>query len=312
MPLAKVAGDAYRYRRPCLHFASARAAFKAWLRAARLEPGQEVLLPAYVGWSPREGSGVFDPIAELRLPYRFYGLGGRLEIDLASLESAFRAGRARVLVMIHYFGHPDPRAAEAADLARRHGALVLEDEAHAMLSDLVGGACGRHGNAAIFSLHKLLPVPGGGSLVFNDPLDPRIERLEERTDERVAFGFDLAAIAARRRSNYALVHRLLGAASDRIEPLWGPLPDGEVPQTYPVLVPPGTRDKLYHALNERGFGVVSLYHTLIEQIPRDRFTVTARLSERILNLPVHQDVDADEYEPMVEALAGCLARFEER
>ena len=57
-----------------------------------LTPGERVLLPAYVGWSAKEGSGVFDPVDELGVPYAFYRLDDRLRIDLYGLEQCLRVG----------------------------------------------------------------------------------------------------------------------------------------------------------------------------------------------------------------------------
>ena len=82
MFISKIAADARRYRRPFRQFDSARAALKAILEAQQFNRHDTVLLPAYVGWSPREGSGVFDPIAELGLRFGFYRVDSRLNIDL--------------------------------------------------------------------------------------------------------------------------------------------------------------------------------------------------------------------------------------
>ena len=119
-------------------------------------------------------------------------------------------------------------------------------------------------------------------------------------------------IAVRRRSSYALFDRLLVAHADRVEQMWGSLPGAEVPRTYPLLVPPGTSNDLYHVSNWLGFGVVSLYYTLIEQVYPERFSAPARLSRGILNSPVHQDVDPAKFELMTEALAGRIARHDTR
>ena len=52
-----------------------------------------------------------------------------------------------------------------------------------------------------------------------------------------------------------------------------------------MIVREANRDELYERMNAAGFGVVSLYHTLIEQIPRDEFPESFELSRTILNLP---------------------------
>ena len=302
--ITKKAENSSNCARPILSFPSARAAFGALLSALNIEGGR-VLLPAYIGWSPREGSGVFDPIAALNLDYSFYALDESLHIDLDSLRAELQTGRVRVFVLIHFFGFVDPSFADAVKIARDHGVFILEDEAHAMLTDLVGGICGRLGDACIYSFHKMLPVESGGALVLNDPASPLIEKLSAATRSTLQIcDYDLIGIAAQRLANSLLLDRLVRDLAPGVEPLFGSPRSGEVPQTYPVLIHDVSRDELYNQMNAAGFGVVSLYHTLIAEISPARFPATAKISRHIMNLPVHQDAVAGELELMVSALAS--------
>jgi dTDP-4-amino-4,6-dideoxygalactose transaminase len=299
------------YRRPWLRFASARHAMRAFLEAARIGPRQRVLLPGYIGWSAREGSGVFDPIRELGVAHGFYRMDDRLHIDLPDLERQLSAGDVRVVVLIHYFGAPDPRWEHAVALARRHGALVLEDSAHAMLTDLVEGSCGRAGDATFFSLHKLLPVPDGGLLLVNPHSAIPLEQVAATMHPGDApWDYDLRDIAAVRVRNGRLLHELIVAdqrLEGQLQPLWDFVPDGIVPQTYPVVIHHASRDQLYFRLNEAGFGVVSLYHTMIDELAMHDHGDAHALSRRILNLPVHQDVCAEQLRALVRELGRQLA-----
>lgn len=307
MLIPKTALATDNFARPYRPYANARTAFAAFLRALDFQPGEHVLLPAYVGWSAREGSGVFDPVEQLGLAASFYRLDRRLQIDLEHLHRQLRTRRVKLLVLIHYFGHVDPSYAAAVDLARQQGSWVLEDEAHAMLTDLNGGTSGRLGDASIFSLHKLLPVAGGGLLLVPER---HRELLERAPDGQAATGpwlYDLAAIAECRRRNARCLAELLPPLAEHLEPLWDSLAPGEVPQTFPVVIKQASRDDLYQRLNAAGFGVVSLYHTLISQIAQDEFPDAHFLSRRILNLPIHQDVSAAHLVALVEQL-GALAR----
>jgi len=310
MPIDKLARQADGYRRPYLPFKSARAAFRAFLETLHCTPSDLVLLPAFIGWSAREGSGVFDPVSGLGLSHRFYRMDGSLTIDLEHLEQLFRAGRARVLVIIHYFGYVDPGYRAAVALAREYGACVLEDEAHAMFTDLVGGISGRLGDAAIFSLHKMLPLAEGGLLLVNraDGFDPAgITPDGERIT--LPWDYDLKAIADRRVANAGHLTTLLAPHADLLVPLRTDLTPGEVPQTYPVLIHDVSRDILYQRMNDAGYGVVTLYHTMIPQIDRDEFPAAHALARRILNLPVHQDADPEELERMVGSLVAGIRRL---
>lgn len=301
--VAKLAsGDSFS--RPALHFGSAREAFRAFLQAAFGESDGVVLLPAYIGWSAREGSGVFDPVRELGLPFDFYRVDRHLRVDLQDLRRRLERRPVAVLVLIHYFGTPDPGYADAVALGREFGTLVVEDEAHALLTDVVAGACGRLGDACILSLHKLLPVAAGGMLVFNsrslaDRMSPAIG--DDGRAGPALHDFDLFRIARVRRRNAALLESLLAPLGPAVRPLWA-LDPVSVPQTYPVVLDDAPRDVLYDRLNDAGFGVVSLYHTLIDPVDAAEHPEAHWLSRRILNLPVHQDAAA----PELMALVACL------
>ncbi|MCD4728425.1 MAG: DegT/DnrJ/EryC1/StrS family aminotransferase [Pirellulales bacterium] len=303
--IEKTAKQPDTFRRHYRLYANARTAFKSLLAALNFQSGQSVLLPAYVGWSANEGSGVFDPVAELKLPYDFYRLDENLHLDLDHLEKCLQSGRAKVLVLIHYFGYVDPQYRQAVELAHRYGAWVVEDEAHALFSDCVGGVCGRLGDACIFSLHKMLPIEGGMLVVAPRHADLVAGDLPEQDGLPSPWTYDFFAIAQKRRRNAQYLADLLAPLADQIVPLRPSPADGEVPQTLPVLINGHSRDSLYFALNEAGFGAVSLYHTLIPQITGEQFPNSHRVSSRILNLPIHQDVQ----NVRLDALENILRRL---
>jgi hypothetical protein len=312
MTIPKIAEQHDHHRRPFWPCLNARSGLRAFLQTVPFGPRDMVLLPSYIGWSPREGSGVFDPIAELQLPSDFYRMDGQLRVDLADLERILQNGRAKVVVLIHFFGYVDPSYPEAIRLARSYGAVVVEDEAHALYSDLLG-ACGRQGDAVIFSLHKMLPTKTGGLLIVRPgwPVSP--QPIRAATEAWTSpWEYDLLAIAQARRQNATELTRLLAGLEDDVQLLWPDVPDNVVPQTLPVLIRRVSRDRLYQAMNADGFGVVSLYHTLIPQIQRDRFPESNQLARWIMNLPVHQDVSLEALEAMVAALGRHLRLLAEK
>lgn len=307
--VAKRASDPKRFARPIIPFRNARTAFRAFLLAANLEADEEVLLPAYIGWSSNEGSGVFDPVLEIGVRYRFYRVARNLAIDLADLREKVVTGRPKVLLLIHYFGYPDRALCEIAEYARQNGILVVEDEAHALYSDWVGGVCGRFGDVAVMSLHKMLPFESGGMLVLNNAAGSELcERLYasslQEPTAHLPLDYDLAGIAEARRSNAATLSALLQSLHGKVDLLHPVLPDGVVPQSLPVIINTASRDKVYFDMNNSGFGVVSLYHTLITAIDRSEFPDSYWLAQRILNLPVHQDIMPGQ----LEALVGHLEK----
>jgi hypothetical protein len=303
--ITKGARNVETLHRPFFTFRRARDAFRAFL--ASLNLGKSVvLIPDYVGWSPREGSGVADPLHELGLSYRFYRLGATLEIDRESLAEELARGDVRVVLLIHYFGYPATGYAEAVSLAHEAGSLVVEDQAHSALTDWVGGKTGSLGDASIYSLHKLLPLAEGGLLVVRPPLDQAIDPTAQASGIALPWAYDLRAIAARRTDHAAFLAERLGALEGRVQPLFPTAAPGVVPQTFPVRILHANRDKVYERMNAVGFGVVSLYHTLIQQIEASAHPLTHALSRQIMNLPVHQDADERALEELVGHLGALV------
>jgi dTDP-4-amino-4,6-dideoxygalactose transaminase len=296
--LPNLAGNSNRHLRPFLAAGSAREAIGHFLASVtpRLPTSPlSVLLPAYVGWSPHEGSGLLDPVRGVGANVSFYAMNGRLEAEFSHLSDLLTSTRPDVVVVVHFFGRPEPSTAEIVDHARSVGALVLEDEAHALLSDVVAGVTGRAGEVSAVSLHKLLPVPSGGGLLVNRPGPWSHARgSTTSTEQRPPWDFDLAGIASARRHNARTWFNLLQDCEEEVIPLWDETSWGAaVPQTLPILLRRSDRDRVYETLNQAGVGVVSLYHTLVSEITAERFPESHRLSRSILNLPVHQDLDEE-------------------
>jgi len=308
MIINKLAKDLSKYRRTMLFYQNARTAFEVYLRSLQFLENEKVLLPAFIGWSSREGSGVFDPVVKLGLSHAFYIVDENLNIDINSLEKEFIQQNVKLFVIIHYFGYVDPHYKEAVGIARRHGAMVLEDEAHALYTDVVGGASGRLGDAAIFSLHKMLPVEYGGLLCINETSTST--GFISQNEPSIPFtSFDLVTIAKKRLENASALHSLLKNYTDQIILLRPKLNENEVPQTIPILIRSVSRDKLYELMNNAGYGVVTLYHTLIENISKENFPKSHYLAKRILNLPVHQDINLDNIPSMIGCLLECISKL---
>jgi len=300
------------FARPAEAFFNARSALKAMLGRMGVPAKGGVLLPAYIGWSSREGSGVFDPVRELRAPYSFYRMTRDLLIDLDSLEFELSHFQPRVVLLIHYFGYPDPSYLTVTEMAIKAGSLVIEDEAHSLFSDVIGTACGRAGHVSVFSLHKMLAVDSGGLALFNDTNwhrgravqgDHGLEMLND------AFQYDFAAISSARRRNAAFLLERLASLAPDLRLLRAELPAGVVPQTIPILLESAPRDLIYSHMNASGYGVVSLYHTLIEEIAPDHYPEAHWIAERILNLPVHQDASLVALDSMLVQLSTLLRRW---
>jgi dTDP-4-amino-4,6-dideoxygalactose transaminase len=303
--ITKTAVDPQTDLQPALFYASAREGMEDFLSAVLDNPQDGVLLPAFIGWSANEGSGVFDPVLNVGARAGFYGLHADLSVDVEALESMLETEKFRVLVVIHYFGRTDPRISELRELADRHGMLLVEDLAHGFYSSRGSSGAGSFGDMNLFSLHKMFPVSEGGMITY-----PRADLVTSQESTRPALAatilsYNWASIASARRHNFNATIELLRALPEHgtdFTLLWPELDGSDVPQTLPVRITGDNRDAIYRGMNEAGFGMVSLYHTLIAPV-RNGFELENDLSRHIINFPVHQDVAAG-------ALRALVASFQ--
>ncbi len=283
MHITKKMTDKQRFSQPFHYFRRGRDAFEHVLKRPETR-GRKILLPAYIGYGAAEGSGVFDPVQRSGKEFRFYRMKGRLEIDVASLKRCLEANPGSVLLLIHYFGFKDARLARVKKLAAKHDCLVVEDFAHGLFTFLRDPVVDF--DWGVFSLHKMLPYPNrvGGMLLSRE--DPGLG------DEYTAFHrYDLEGIARQRCANYeAALERLGNVAPANLEVLRPEL-GVNVPESFPVLLPDRhLRNRMHARMNEEGFGLISLYHELIAPVD-ESYRAELRISDRITNLPIHQDAD---------------------
>ena len=299
MIITKKPSDSAGHPLPLYYFPRARDAFEFVLRQMDAR-GRNVLIPAYVGWGKVEGSGVFDPVRRSKNPYVFYRMTDRLQIDAASLRDVLAKNPGSVLLLIHYFGFKDPSLARVKEWAAEQGCLVVEDFAHGLFTFLANPLVDF--DYAFFSLHKMLPYKSrtGGLLLSRH----RVSRGKEYLG---FYRYNLGMIARRRRENYAAaLERLKKAALPGVTILRDEL-GGHVPESFPILLPNREIRNAVHArMNALGFGLISLYHELIAEIDAS-FRAEREVSDRITNLPIHQDADPERVRAMIDAL-GVVTR----
>jgi len=96
---------------------------------------------------------------------------------------------ARAVVVVHYAGVACDMA-RIADIADRHGLVVVEDNAHGLFGTWRGRPLGTLGSLATLSFHETKNVTcgEGGALVLNDPsLVARAEIIREKGTNRSQF-----------------------------------------------------------------------------------------------------------------------------
>ena len=185
---------------------SGRQALYLALRSVGVSRGDAVLLPSYLC------PAVVAPLRELGAQPVFYGVDGHLRIDLDDLTAIVRQETCKALVLVHYFGFPDPQLDAVLGLAREHGMPVIEDCAHALYGQRDGKPLGSFGTAAVFSLRKSLATPEGGVLRLAE--DAVLPPLDERAHWERAGLAKLLVYALEAKSPISLRGRLL--ASERV------------------------------------------------------------------------------------------------
>lgn len=297
----KIQTDKLNYRINMYYYQRARDAMFDVVQQLFDDGYQDIFIPGYIGWSPREGSGIFDPINQIEgLSRHYYRMTKELTIDIDALRNSL--SKKSILLIVNYFGFRDKEIKTAIQVAKDNECVAIEDNAHGFFTFFCHGSVGA--DITFFSLHKMFPFENGGSLLLlNDQLNVQPKRRLEEPIELTPLVYDINGIASRRKNNYSLLMALMEGNEDYFVPLKS-IDDitFNVPQTFPIIIRRGNRDKIYEYMNERGYGVVSLYHTMIEELRNDEHSEACWLSKRIMNLPVHQDCDGTEYAKMINTL----------
>lgn len=145
----------------CFDFFWARNALFYGLRALGIQPGQKILVPAYLC------TAAIEPIEHFGAEVEFYEIQRNCVPDWLDLETKIR-GDVRAVMAVHYFGFPCDMEKFCA-LSKRYNLLLIEDCAHVLDGMPNQHRLGELGDFSIFSPRKFLPVFDGGRLRLNRP-----------------------------------------------------------------------------------------------------------------------------------------------
>jgi dTDP-4-amino-4,6-dideoxygalactose transaminase len=326
-------------------FTKARYAIWHGVRALGLQPGDEVLMPAY-----HCGLEV-EPVVRAGLVCRFYDVSETFEPNVDELKELL-GPRSRVLYLIHYLGFAQD-ASSWLRWCREQRLLLIEDAAQAWLTSTGGRPLGSFGDLSVFSLTKTLGVPDGGVLLSRRPLPPQppgrslgvkgvaarhaawllsrssaLASLGARLD---GSGEDVPPDQEYARGNpempsatatRALVRRLLGDdpkakrqrnyrflldnLGDLVPKAFVQLPEEASPFVFPIE----TDDKatLLLQLQDQGIRALDFWSIPHPSLPPTGFPHTARLRTRIVGLPVHQELRPSDLRRIVAAVRQAVRR----
>jgi dTDP-4-amino-4,6-dideoxygalactose transaminase len=295
------------------------------LRAMGIGPGDEVITPpnSFVASAAAVVSVGAKPV--------FADVRDDQNIDPQAVAAAITP-RTRAIMPVHLTG----RVADMGpimELADRHGLGVIEDSAQAIGSRYEGRQSGTFGTCAAFSTHPLknLNAAGdGGFLATNDPAIASKARLLRNhgiqgRDIVVSWGTvsrmdvlqaellrrrlrRLNSVIERRRKNADNYKRLLGDAPVFIPPCR----NHEFNTFHLFIIQVDERDALQAHLQGRGIRTAIHYPIPIHLQPaagalgylRGNFPVAERQADRILSLPIHQFLSADDQAYVADEISG--------
>lgn len=168
--IEKTARDINNYRKKTLFYKNARTGFSEILKYYKNKyEDYTLLIPGFIGYSPNEGSGIYDPIIDNNIKHVFYSVDERINIDMEDYKKCIKAAQNKIILLIvHYFGYVDPNINEIIKIANENNANIIEDCAHALYTDYIDQKCGKFSDFSIYSLHKMLPYKEGGMVRINN------------------------------------------------------------------------------------------------------------------------------------------------
>jgi dTDP-4-amino-4,6-dideoxygalactose transaminase len=311
--------SAYLGGRHAVGVANGTDALQLALMALGLEPGDEVITPAFTFIATAEAAallGVVPVFADID-PRTF-------TMDPAQVEPLVSA-RTRAIVPVHLFGQPadmDPILA----IARRHSLHVVEDNAQSIGATYRGqavGYLGDLGTLSFFPSKNLGAFGDGGAVLTNDlGLAESVAMIANHGSRRKYYN-EVVGINSRLDTVQAAVLRVKlrhldaftrarQAAASRYEALFEECASIEVPMIgnerthvyhqYTLRIRPDgyrTRDTLAQHLKSVGIPYAMYYPTSLHELPvfRDAgrarwgdLSQTVRATNEVLSLPMHTEL----------------------
>jgi dTDP-4-amino-4,6-dideoxygalactose transaminase len=263
-----------------------------------------------------------------------------LTLDPEAVEDAVREhDDVAAMLPVHLYGLPAEMDA-LLDVADDHGLAVVEDAAQAHGAEYEGERVGALGDAACFSFYPTKNMTTGeGGMVTTDR-DDVADRLRSYVNHgregggtgyehaRLGHNFRMTSVAAAigraqldrlpafneaRRANAATLDDLFADAA--VETPTEPDGRRHVYHQYTVRVPAraddpaGYRDDLADYLDDHGVGTGVYYPTPIHEQPAygdvtADAPVAERAADRVLSLPVHPNVSADDLQHIATSIAN--------
>jgi dTDP-4-amino-4,6-dideoxygalactose transaminase len=282
---------------------SFRDGFFQILENEKKNGSNRILLPAYIGLSLVEGSGLLDPVTQSGFEFEFYKLGQELDPDIEDILSKIDNFRPSIVLIVNYFGWEISNREDLFEQLKKRKVKTIEDDAHNLYKlhshemDII------RSDYQIFSIHKTLGCMNGGVVVS----ESKIPFIDETIDK-----YDLLAFASSnqnyihkiRQENYYELGKKLSVIKTPSHQIFFRTRRPSSPLNFPILMAnKEVRHIVYTALIKNNIFPTSLYHRLIPNLEASDYPEAHNISNRILNLPIHQDVSQNDLTKMAEILS---------
>lgn len=296
------------------------------LRAAGIGPGDEVIVPAYSFFAT--ASSVLHAGAT---PIMVDILPGSYALDPDRVEAVITP-RTKAIMAVHLFSQLAPMV-ELAEVAERHGLLLLEDSAEGIGMWQGGVHAGLFGTAGVLSFFptKTLGALGdaGAVLTNDDEVAARVRRLRchgQATDGSYEFqdiGYNSrcdeieAAILVTRLAHLdedierrrVLAERYTQRLGDVVEtPYLAPAKGDGGLTFYVYLIETDRRDELVEFLAAHGVGTEVYYprpmphQPALAHLPRHPIPVAEAAAQRSVGLPLYPDLTVEQVDHVAELI----------
>lgn len=313
-------------------------ALQVALMALGLEPGDEVITPAFTYIA------TVEVIALLRLKPVFVDVDpDSFNIDENKIEAAI-TNRTKVILPVHLFGQA-ANMAPILEIANKHGIHVVEDTAQAIGADYIfpdkkvlkAGTIGDIGTTSFYPSKNLGAYGDGGAIFANDEaLAKKIQMICNHGSTK-RYYHDSIGVNSRLDAIQAAVLRVkLGhlneyntarrAAADRYDELLAGVEEVSIPERvsysqhvfhqYTLKIKAGRalRDKVKAQMDEWGIPTMIYYPLCCHEQPayseygfkRGDFPISEQLTAEVLSLPMHSELDKEQQEYIVNHLIKAL------
>lgn len=299
-----------------------RLILRAQLELGRLQPGDEVLVPANTFIATALA------VTECNLALMLVEPDEQtFNVSVASVEAAL-SGKTRVILAVHlYGGMPDMAALRA--LADRRGVLLIEDAAQAHGASVSGRKAGSWGHAAAFSLFPSKPLGAlgdAGIITTDDDVLAECIFALRNYGARIKYHHEMKGVNSRLDEMQAAFLRTKLKSLDndnqerhRVAERYcrdisnpyvktPPLPQsGDVHAWHIFSVCSDYRDSLQDFLRKRGVETLIHYPVSIGEQPAyhgdglNKCPVAESLSRRVLSLPIYPGLSDNDIQTVINA-----------